>query len=140
MPRLRNPQPCSVCGRNIPHSERCKVLDKPTCCNCAFPSGGLKEYEAFQAELQTVNQENKAAWRTVRNKTRLKWFLIITGIFIAIDAALFAISYYLTGGQSVFLAGWIVYFITLKVVLSKKAPPFVPMDEKEYYQKKYIQK
>ena len=135
-----HPKKCCVCGSTVPTAECCYVLEKPACIHCLFPTGGHEEYSAFKEELQAFNNEHKTEWNTNRRKLQLKYFLIITAIFIAIDAALFFLSYKISGGQYGIYASWILYFLVLRFVWKKKAPSFTPLTEKDYYQKKYSSK
>ena len=128
---------CSVCGETVKQSDLCHILDKPVCVNCAFPQSGREGYENFKREKKQYNEELREEWKKQKRKARLRYFLIVTSVFLVIDLIAALVSYFLSYGQSVYIASTVIYIIVLTIVLSKVTPDYKPLTEKEFFVHKY---
>ena len=130
-------QQCSVCGKKTKRDDLCHIFDKPVCVNCAFPQSGREGYEKFKEEKKQYNETKREEWKRLKRKVCLRYFVIVTAIFIIIDLIMALISYFLSFGQSVYIASTVIYLIVLTIVLNKVTPEYKPLTEKEFFVQKY---
>lgn len=131
---------CKVCGRLTPPDEICQFRRYDVCADCAFPIGGIKEYNSFKEKLKELNLTNETEHKRADRKRRLK--ILCIGSLISLAILFLAIVLFKANDNvpkilEIVLAVCLSGSILATIIGAVRKREFIPMTETEYYNSKY---